>query len=164
MSSILSNPLAIPVIILGILVIVLFVMVFMMQAKLRRFLVDVDSDSITDSLSFVGDGLKELQGFRSEIEAYLKSVEKRLRKSVQSVHTVRFNPFKGTGGGGNQSFATAFLNEEGDGVIVSSLYSRDHVSIFAKPVKENKSEHGLSEEENEALENAVVNLKVRSEE
>lgn len=164
MQSILSNPLGIAVIILGILVIVLLVMVITMQAKMRRFLVDVDSDNIADSLSFVGNGLKELRSFRSEMESYLRSVEKRLRKSVQSVHTVRFNPFQGTGGGGNQSFATAFLNEEGDGVIVSSLYSRDHVSVFAKPVKGQKSEHSLSEEENEALENAVVNLKVKSEE
>jgi len=78
-------------------------------------------------------------------------IEKRLRKSVQSVHTVRFNPFKGTGGGGNQSFATSFLNEEGDGVVLSSIYSRDRVSIFAKPVKKHSSEYELSEEEKEAV-------------
>jgi len=163
MQSIISNPLAIAVIVLGIIVIVLLVMVIMMHAKLRRFLIGIDSENIKDSLSSVGNGLSDLQGFRSEMEGYLKSVEQRLKKSVQSVHTVRFNPFKGTGGGGNQSFATAFLNEEGDGVIVSSLYSRDHVSVFAKPVKKNSSEHGLSEEEKEALDNAVVNLKVTSE-
>ena len=144
MQSLLSNPLGIAIIVLSIVVIILLVMVIMMQAKMRRFLVNVDSDSITDSLSFVGSGLEDLKGFRAEIEEYLKSVEKRLRKSVQSVHTVRFNPFQGTGGGGNQSFATAFINEEGDGVIVSSLYSRDHVSIFAKPVKKQKTDHSLS--------------------
>lgn len=164
MQSFLSNPLGIAIIVLSIVVIILIVMVVIMHMRMRRFLVGIDSDTIKDSLSFVSNGLNDLQGFRGEMESYLKSVESRLRKSVQSVHTVRFNPFKGTGGGGNQSFATAFLNEEGDGVIVSSLYARDHVSVFAKPVKKNSSEHELSEEENEALENAVVNLKVKSEE
>lgn len=164
MQSILSNPLSIAVIALAILVIILIVMVIIMHARLRRFLIGIDAGNIKESLSFVGNGLSDLQGFRNEMESYLKSVERRLRKSVQSVHTVRFNPFKGTGGGGNQSFATAFLTEEGDGVIVSSLYARDHVSVFAKPVKGNLSEHELSEEEHEALENAVVNLKVKSEE
>jgi hypothetical protein len=164
MQSIISNPLALAVIILGIGVIVLLVMVISMHAKLKRFLIGIDSKSIEDSLSSVSGNLTDLQQFRAEMSGYLKSVEQRLRKSVQSVHTVRFNPFKGTGGGGNQSFATAFLNEEGDGVIVSSLYSRDHVSVFAKPVKKKASEHGLSEEEKEALDTAVVNLKVRSEE
>lgn len=94
------------------------------------------------------------------MEKYLETVERRLRKSVQSVHTVRFNPFKGTGAGGNQSFATAFLNEHGDGVVISSLYSRDHVSVFSKPVKKHASEYEFSNEEKEALGGAKDGLKI----
>jgi hypothetical protein len=61
--------------------------------------------------------------------------------------------------GGNQSFATAFLNEDGDGVVISSLYSREHTSVFAKPVKKHSSEHEMSNEEKEAMEEARKNLK-----
>lgn len=124
---------------------------------MRRFLVGIDSKHIGDSLTVVSSGLKDMQEFRSDLEKYLTDVEKRLRRSVQSVHTVRFNPFKGTGGGSNQSFATAFINEEGDGVVISTLYSRDHVSIFAKPVKKHVSEYELSGEEKEALEHTKNN-------
>jgi len=130
-----------------------------MYTKLRTFLVGIDSKHIGDSLTHVKGSLEELQRFRAELEIYLAQVESRVKKSVQSVHTVRFNPFKGTGGGGNQSFATAFLNEEGDGVLISSLYSREHVSIFSKPLKKSSSEHELSEEEAEALEGAKKGLK-----
>jgi hypothetical protein len=137
----------------------LLVLVIWMHLKLRRFLIGIDSENIKDSLTFVGSGLKELESFRTEMEAYLTTVESRLKKSVQSVHTVRFNPFQGQGAGGNQSFATAFLNEYGDGVIVSSLYGRDHVSVFAKPVKKHASEHELSDEEKEALAEAKKKLK-----
>ncbi len=122
-----------------------------MSMKLRRFLVGIDSKHIGDSLTTVSGDLKDLQAFRKELEEYLTTVEKRLKKCVQSVNTVRFNPFKGTGGGGNQSFATSFLNEEGDGVVISSLYSRDHVSVFSKPVKKLKSEFELSQEEKDAI-------------
>ena len=159
MQSILSNPLAIAVIILAIITIVLAVMVIMMWSKQKRFLVGIDSENISDSLTHTSTNLDDLQAFRKELEEYLATVEKRLRKSVQSVHTVRFNPFKGTGGGGNQSFATAFLNEDGDGVLISSLYSREHVSIFSKPIKKSASEHELSDEEKEALEEAKKGLK-----
>jgi hypothetical protein len=158
-SSLTANPLLPGFIVLAIATLVLLVLVFWMYFKLRRFLVGIDSDSIKDSLTFVGSGLKELESFRSEMENYLSTVESRLKKSVQSVHTVRFNPFHGTGAGGNQSFATAFLNEHGDGVIVSSLYARDHVSVFAKPVKNLKSEHELSDEEKEALDSAKMKLR-----
>jgi len=153
------DPLLLGFIILAIATLILLGLVVRMYVKLRRFLVDADSHNIADSLDHVSSGLKGLQGFRDEMESYLTSVEKRLRKSVQSVHTVRFNPFKGVGAGGNQSFATAFLTEEGDGVIISSIYSRDHVSVFSKPIKGHVSEHEMSEEEKEALENAKKNLR-----
>lgn len=157
-SALTSNPLFPGFIVLSIAVLALLGMVVWMYLKLRTFLIGIDSENIRDSLTFVDSGLKDLESFRKEMEIYLDSVETRLKKSVQSVHTVRFNPFHGTGAGGNQSFATAFLNEHGDGVIVSSLYARDHVSIFAKPIKNLLSEHELSDEEKEALESAKVKL------
>lgn len=158
-SSLSSNPLLLGFIVLTIATLILLGLVIWMYAKMRRFLIGIDSKNVADSLTFVGSGLKDLQSFRDEMETYLTSVEKRLKKSVQSVHTVRFNPFKGTGAGGDQSFATAFLTEEGDGVVISSLYSRDHVSVFSKPLKGHASEHSLSDEEKEALEEAKRKLK-----
>ena len=130
-----------------------------MHMKLKKFLVGIDSKHIGDSLTHVSADVQDLQLFRNELESYLTGVERRLKKSLQSVHTVRFNPFKGTGGGSNQSFSTTFINEEGDGVIISSLYSREHVSVFSKPIKKHSSEFELSDEEKESLENAKKGLK-----
>jgi hypothetical protein len=158
MQSILSNPLWLAIIALAVISIALLVVVIVMYMKIKKFLVGFDSKNVSDSLSFVSGNLSDLQTFRKELEEYLATVEKRLKKSVQSVHTVRFNPFKGNGGGGNQSFATAFLNEHGDGVVVSSLYSREHVSVFSKPVKKHGSDYELSEEEREAVEKAKEGL------
>ena len=158
MQSILTNPFWIAIIILSVVSIILLVIVIMMHLKLKKFLVGIDSKHIGDSLDFVSTNINELQIFKNELESYLSTVEKRLKKSVQSVHTVRFNPFKGNGGGGNQSFATAFLTEDGDGVVVSSLYSREHVSVFSKRVKKHSSEYELSDEEREALEKAKEGL------
>ncbi|MEN9913049.1 MAG: hypothetical protein RLY66_457 [Candidatus Parcubacteria bacterium] len=159
MTPLTSNPLLIGFIILCIATIILLGLVIWMYLKLRRFLIGVDAHHIGDSLQSVSGDLRDLQSFRTNMEEYLINVEKRLRKSVQSVHTVRFNPFKGTGGGSNQSFATTLLTEDGDGVIISSLYARDHVSVFGKPVSKHQSAHELSEEENESLENAKKGLK-----
>ena len=153
------DPVVIGLIILSIILIITLGFVTYMYIKLRRFLIGINSDHIGDSLTHVSRNLEDLQAFRKNLETYLDNVERRLKKSVQSVHTVRFNPFKGTGGGGNQSFSTAFLNEEGDGVIISSLYSREHVSVFSKPVNKHSSEFELSEEERESLDEAVKKLK-----
>ena len=139
---------------------VLIGLVIHLHLKLKKFLAGSDVKNLDGTISEMKKSIADLQTFKKELESYLVGAEARLRRSIQSVSTVRFNPFKGTGSGGNQSFATAFLNEEGDGVVVSSLYSREHVSVFSKPVKSHKSEYELSEEEQNALDAANKELKV----
>lgn len=160
MQELLANPLFISLIIMAVAILVLLGVVIFLWLKLKKFLVNVDSDTIVQSLDSVSSDLSELKSFRDELEKYLGGVEKRLRKSLRSVHTVRFNPWQGSGDGGNQSFATAFMNEEGDGVVISSLYSRDHVSVFGKPLKKHGSEHSLSTEESEAVEETKKKLSI----
>lgn len=140
------------------LIILLTVLIIRLEYKMKRFLISKNAQTIDDSLIDINKRTKEIESFRIELETYLKTVETRLRKSVQSIHTIRFNPFKGTGSGGNQSFATAFLNEEGNGVVISSMYSREHISIFSKPIKKFISEFELSEEETGATNEARKNL------
>lgn len=87
----------------------------------------------------------------------LKDMDQRiinaLSYAVQKVGVVRFNPFGEVGG--NQSFAVAFLDNYNTGVIMLSLYSRDGVRIYAKPIKSGKSEYQLSKEEEQALQIAM---------
>ena len=107
--------------------------------------------SLEESIAVLTRELKEMKKFRSELESYLKLVEARLSGSVQGVGVVRFNPFSGDGSGGNQSFAAAFLDEAGDGVVFSSLYARDRVGLYAKPLQKGVSPHELTAEEKEAI-------------
>jgi hypothetical protein len=158
LSRLVADPLVLGLIILSVAVVALVAIVLVMHFRLKRFLVGGASKDIADSLRSVSSDLGELKAFRDELEKYLTGVEKRLRKSVQSVHTIRFNPWQGSGQGGDQSFATAFMNEDGDGVVISSLYSREHVSVFGKPLKKRGSAHELSEEEKRAVEEASKNL------
>jgi hypothetical protein len=159
MSQNISNIMIVIIAIFGIIIIVMAGFIVYLHRKLNRFLSDSHAVGLDSSIVDIKRSIRELELFRNELEKYLVNVENRLKRSVQSVHTVRFNPFKGTGSGGNQSFATAFLNEENDGVVISSLYSRDHVSIFSKPIKAGASEYELSGEEITATKEAGKLLK-----
>lgn len=143
----------------GLILIVLLVIVIKMHLRMKRFLINLDAHNVADSLQSLSKDLQDIEKFRAEMNIYLKDVEERLKRSIQSVHTIRFNPFAGTGEGGNQSFATVFLNENGDGTIMSSLFTRDRVSVFSKGLKQFVSEHGMSDEEKEALIQARMKLK-----
>jgi hypothetical protein len=140
--------------------IVLALMIYFLYKKFNRILGGKgNAKTLEEAVIKFQNDVKNLEEFKGDTTKYLTDVEKRLRASLRGLHTVRFNPFKGTGSGGNQSFATAIVNEDGDGVIISSLYSREHVSIFSKPVKKHLSEFDLTEEEREALTKAKEKLK-----
>ena len=126
------------------------------EIKLRRLL-GGKNQSLDSAISEIRKELSVMMKYKDESEKYLESVERRIRKSVTGVETIRFNPFKGDGSGGNQSFSTAFVNEQGDGVVISSLYSRERVSVFAKPIKKMSSEYEMTTEEKESLEKASEN-------
>jgi hypothetical protein len=135
-------------------------MVVQLNAKLKKFLIGSSTENLSESIALVDDSLKNLESFRKDMEHYLTTVEARLKMSVQAVHTVRFNPFKGTtDSGGNQSFATAFLNESGTGVVISTLYARERMSVFSKPITKGAPTYELSIEEKEAVNGALAQLK-----
>lgn len=68
---------------------------------------------------------------------------------------VRYSAFKDTGS--DLSFAIALLNDNNDGVILNGIYSREMSNIYAKQIKEGKTNSKLSEEERQALEIALNN-------
>lgn len=126
------------------------------ERRLNKFLYGKDAKSLEDTILNIKGGIERIDGSQKDTAEYLKTIDRKLQKSIRGVETVRFNPFKDSGS--NQSFATAFLDEEGDGVVISSLYSRERVSIYAKPVKRLASSYELSEEERSALRNAKDSL------
>lgn len=77
-------------------------------------------------------------------------LEREAAHAVSRVGLVRYNPFEDTGG--NQSFALALLDADGDGVVISSLHSRSGTRVYAKAVTGGRPDGNLSGEEAEALE------------
>ncbi len=145
----------------GLLGILNLVWLFINTHKIKQLLGGTDAKNIQEGQIIIRNELNQLKAFRTEIEQYLKTVELRLKRSVQSIETVRFNPFKGTGAGGNQSFSTSFIDEKGDGVVVSGLYSRDRVSVFSKAVRGYTSTFELTDEEMEVIERAKKKISSR---
>lgn len=141
--------------------ILLTVAIIVLYVKLRRFTVGKDGKSLEGVMERIGARQAASERFEKQMESYLARVEERLRTSVRSVEMIRFTPFKGKEGGG-QSFAASFLNENGDGLLISSLFVRDRTSVYGKPVKNGVPVFEASEEEKEALARAKAALKAKS--
>jgi hypothetical protein len=95
-----------------------------------------------DNVVRVGTEVRELVGRSTRLEADA-------RHDLRRVGLVRFNPFEDTGG--NQSFALALLDADGDGIVLSSLHARGVTRVYAKAVSGGRPEATLSLEEAQAV-------------
>jgi hypothetical protein len=89
------------------------------------------------------------------IQARAKAQDVRGRKAVQRVGLVRFNAFEDTAS--NQSFALALLDGDEDGLVLSSIHSRQATRVYAKAINAGRPDGPISEEETEALRIARTN-------
>ncbi len=133
-----------------VIILILIFWIVRLEMKLRKLL-GGRKGTLDDSIDNLRKDVEGLIDYSHKATNKFQIIDKKLQKTISGNETIRFNPFKGDGSGSNQSFATALLNADGDGVVISSLYSRDHVSVFSKPVKGMKSEFELSVEEKEVL-------------
>ena len=123
------------------------------ECRMKRLLKGNHIVDLEKSLINTEKELKNLHSFRASAEEQLKELVSKVRRGARKISLVRFNPF-GQKKGVEQSFTAVFVNEEGDGVVLSSLNMRDRVTLFAKPLVKNKSEYELSPEEKRAIQHA----------
>lgn len=88
-----------------------------------------------------------------EILNYCQNIDNNIRKCIQKVGMVRYNAFQDTGS--NLSFAVALLDNNNTGIVLNGIYSRDGSNIYSKPIQQGKSDFVLSNEEKEAINQAI---------
>ncbi len=96
--------------------------------------------------------VREATGRVRELDELTRRVERASRGHLQRLGFLRFNPFRDAGG--DQSFALALADEDGNGVVISSLHSRDVTRVYAKPLVAWQTSYHLTDEEREAIQRA----------
>lgn len=86
-------------------------------------------------------------------EGELAELRDAVVRSIRNVGIVRFDAFEDLGG--RLSFAVALLDEEGSGVVLSSINGRQETRIYAKPIERGESSINLSQEESESIRRAL---------
>jgi hypothetical protein len=141
-------------------VIVLLVLGIWQEVRLSKLLRGRGATTLEDVMGSLTTDVDELKVFQADMMKYCELIEGRMRTTTRGVGIVRFDAFTGIGDGGRQSFAVALLDERGDGVVFSSILSRDRARVFAKPIHAMDSEHELTDEEAQALTKAKESCKV----
>jgi hypothetical protein len=142
--------------VLFVVVLILLAWLLIVQVQLSRMLRQykklVGGTSGGNLEQVLNDHIAEMRAIARrvrDLDNLYRQMETASRRSLQWTGVVRYNPFEDTGG--DQSFAIALVDGEGNGVVISSLHSREQTRVYAKPLRNWDSTYQLSEEEKEAI-------------
>jgi len=129
---------------------ILLVWVIRLELRFRRLMRGGNGKSLEQAILSIMNAHRGTIEYQKNADSLFSQLHNRLTRAARGLATVRFNALAGDTSG-RQSFATAILSERGDGVVISSMHSRENTRVYAKPVVGFASEHDLTEEERAAI-------------
>lgn len=146
---------------LGILIIALIVAVVIMAGQIKAIkgrwstlLEGTDGDNLERLLY---DHLRQRVALEEDLESLrhrIQALEHKMPSTKRYLGLVRFDAFEDVGG--EQSFALAVYDEQGNGAVVSSIIGRQDCRVYAKQIQNGRSSQDLSREEEQAIELAAT--------
>ena len=99
-------------------------------------------------------GIQRLEAAVRSLHAMDKGQQQLIEGAVRHVGLVRYDAFEDVGG--RLSFSCALLDDNGNGVVVTSINGRQDTRVYAKPIVSGRSAYNLSVEEDEAIRQALA--------
>lgn len=127
-------------------------------AKLSKHYQSLTKDvSKKDLISSLNNLITKSEAASGQIAVLKKIIETEIGENklhLQKIGFRRFNPFTDTGG--DQSFILSLLDENGTGIVISSLHSRENTRLYAKKVTNGEGvEQVLSKEELQVVKDSL---------
>jgi len=107
---------------------------------------------IVEHVAAVDEKMANVRVALEDLTLAVRDHDVRIDSTLSRIGVVRFDAYQDLGG--RQSTAVAFLNARGDGVVITTVVSRDFARMYVKLIKEGTPDIPLAPEEIEAVEQA----------
>lgn len=115
---------------------------------------DGDRHDLFAAVRHQADEVERLRGDLGVVHDNTELLRDLLRDATSRIAVVRYDAFEDMGGA--LSFSAALLDERGDGVVMSAINGRTETRTYAKAITGGGSEHHLSDEEEQAVRQAMT--------
>lgn len=143
-------------IVVELIIVILFLVVFLQNMRIKRnyktFMQGEDGKSLEKSII---KKFKEVDELNKENKSLLKDLEETkdvLQHAFQKVGLVKYDAFKEMGG--KLSFSLCLLDNKENGILMTSMHTREGCYTYVKEIIKGESYVILAEEERQALEQA----------
>ena len=124
-----------------------------MKKRYRKMMSGVDGDNLERLLMGHIDEVHHVVEENQRLDAEYHRIDELLQQAVTRVGMVRFRAFEDMGS--DLSYAVALLDANNNGVVLSSIFGREDSRSYAKPIVGGKSTYPMTNEEEEALKEAM---------
>jgi hypothetical protein len=133
--------------------VIITILLVRMLLHYRRLTADVSKKDLISSLNqLISVSERNSEDLKNLSEKLNKETEEN-KRHFQHLGFKRYNPFTDTGG--DQSFSVVLIDDFGDGIMISSLHSRENTRLYAKKIDGGKVVgQALSSEEQEVIKQA----------
>lgn len=130
--------------------VILFFWISKMTSHYNKLTKGVEPKTLMNSLQGIQQTLSQHERLHSLAKSDIQKIKDAIKLHIQHITLKRFNPFGDTGG--DQSFILALLDGNSDGVVITSLHSRENTRFYVKSVSGGVGvDHPLSEEEQKTI-------------
>lgn len=136
-----------------ILVCALFNSISNLQKRYRKLMRGASNKNIEEAIVSYMDKIDEVKEDSETIKQLYNDIDNRIKNCVQKMAIVRYKAFEDVGS--DLSYSVALLDAKNNGVIFTSIYGRNESTTYAKPIDKGISRYDLSEEEKQALNDAI---------
>ncbi|OGV96518.1 hypothetical protein A2W24_03320 [Microgenomates group bacterium RBG_16_45_19] len=139
---------------LGVWLIWLTVYLFLLKHFFVQFTAGVTKKDLKSLLANLVRSFTQVGSEIDSLNRDLKTIKLENYSHFQKLGFLRYNPFADTGG--DQSFCLCLLDKNNNGIVITSLHSREQTRIYAKAVKSGQpAGYEFAKEEREAVDLAV---------
>lgn len=136
-----------------ILILVLFGKVGGVNKRHKKMMRGVDNKNLEQMIEDYLAKVDTIEANSKDVVGKFGNLEASLKSCVQRVSVVRYKAFEDVGS--DLSFSVALLDQNNDGVVLTGIYGRMESTTYAKPIDKGISRYDLSEEEMQALSEAM---------
>lgn len=145
---------------LGVICLISIILLIVTLCKLKKLRRRVDvltrgknAESMETRILEFFERIEDLESHEQGIEENIQKIKENLKITYQKTGMVKYDAFREMSGA--LSYSIALLDQENSGVLVTSMYSREGCYSYAKEIIHGECKLNLSEEESEALKQAM---------
>ena len=146
---------------LAVVCLVTFILLIITLCKLKalRRRVDTltrgkDAETMEDSILNFFERIESLEDAERKMHRDIRDIKENLKITYQKTGLVKYDAFREMSGA--LSYSLALLDKENNGILITSMYSREGCYTYAKDIVKGECKINLSDEEAEALKQAVA--------